>query len=82
MSSLTKCFVWLFGFNVCSLGLGSLSLRFEVHHMFVFANLRLVYWVRGSVTCQCLTFLPLILVCQPGLLKCTKPMGPNSAVVQ
>ena len=67
LSSLTKFFVWLFGFNVCSLGLGWWSLRFEVHHMIVFSNLRWVYWVRGSVTCQCLTFLPLILVCQPGV---------------
>jgi hypothetical protein len=65
LSLSTEFFVWLFEFNVCSLGDRWRSLSLELHR--VCANIRSVCRVRGSVICQCLTFLSLILVCQHGV---------------
>jgi hypothetical protein len=58
LSSTTKSFVWLFQFNISSLGcLG----------MFVCVDLRSVGEVSFCVISQCLTFLSSVLVCHHGI---------------
>jgi hypothetical protein len=46
------------------------------------ANVRSVHYVRGSMICQCLTFLAPHFGVSAWRLKCTKHMGCDSDVVQ
>jgi hypothetical protein len=48
----------------------------------VCANLRSVCYVRVSVICQCFTFFVPHFGLSAWRLMCSKPMGPNSDVVQ
>jgi hypothetical protein len=71
---------WLFVLYHHNIGLA----RFEVETSLgvICASVRLIYYVRGSMICQCLSFFIPHFVVSAWRLRCTKHMDCNSDVVQ